>query len=52
VFDTKLGLYIDGEWVGPEGRETQDVLDPATGASHGRLPLATVDDLDRCVRQR
>ena len=49
MFDTKLGLYIDGEWVGPEGRETQDVLDPATGASHGRLPLATVDDLDRAL---
>ena len=26
----RLGLYVAGEWLGADGRETQDVLDPAT----------------------
>jgi succinate-semialdehyde dehydrogenase/glutarate-semialdehyde dehydrogenase len=48
-YDTTLGLYIDGEWLGVDGRDSQDVLDPATGAAHARLPLATGDDLQRAL---
>jgi len=48
-YDTQLGLYIDGEWLGAEGRDTQDVLNPATGAGHAALPLATAADLDRAL---
>jgi succinate-semialdehyde dehydrogenase / glutarate-semialdehyde dehydrogenase len=48
-YDTKLGLYIDGEWLGADGRDTQDVLNPATGAAHGALPLANAADLDRAL---
>lgn len=48
-YDTKLALYIDGEWLGADGRDTQDVLNPATGAALGALPLATAADLDRAL---
>jgi len=40
-----LNLYIGGEWRGPAGRETQPVLNPATGETIGELPLATSQDL-------
>ncbi|HJO64535.1 MAG TPA: NAD-dependent succinate-semialdehyde dehydrogenase [Sphingomonas sanguinis] len=48
-FDVKTGLYIGGEWLGAEGRETQAVLNPATGQSLGDLPLATTADMDRAL---
>jgi succinate-semialdehyde dehydrogenase/glutarate-semialdehyde dehydrogenase len=47
-YDTRLGLFIDGEWI-TTGRETQAVLDPATGRTLGELPLATQADLDRAL---
>lgn len=45
-YDARLGLFIDGEWRGRQGRQTQDLLDPATGAAHAALPLAEETDLD------
>ena len=48
-YQARLGLYIAGEWLGPEGRETQDVLDPATGKANAALPLATAADLDAAL---
>ena len=45
-YDTSLALYIAGQWRTGEGRETHDVLDPATGAAHAPLPLANAADLD------
>jgi succinate-semialdehyde dehydrogenase/glutarate-semialdehyde dehydrogenase len=48
-YDSSLGLYVDGEWLGTTGRDTQDVLNPATGDAHAPLPLATIDDLDRAL---
>lgn len=41
-----LGLYIGGAWRGCAGRNTQPVLNPATGTPVGDLPLATAADLD------
>ena len=38
-YDARLGLYIGGEWLGVDGRDTSPVLDPATGAELARLPL-------------
>jgi succinate-semialdehyde dehydrogenase/glutarate-semialdehyde dehydrogenase len=44
-----LSLYIDGEFIQGGGRTEQDVFDPATGSSLGRLPHATRADLDRAL---
>ncbi|MBX3649970.1 MAG: NAD-dependent succinate-semialdehyde dehydrogenase [Burkholderiales bacterium] len=44
-----LSLYIDGQFLGHEGRKTQDVLNPATDEVLGQLPHATKDDLDRAL---
>ena len=48
-YDARLGLYIAGEWLGSEGRETRAVLNPATGQGQADLPLATAADLDRAL---
>jgi succinate-semialdehyde dehydrogenase/glutarate-semialdehyde dehydrogenase len=42
-------MVIDGERIGPDHRRTQQVLNPATGASLADLPLANADDLDRAL---
>ena len=41
-----LQLHIAGEARGAQGRDTQPVLNPATGETLGDLPLATAQDLD------
>jgi len=48
-YDTPLALRIDGERIAPGGRPTHPVLNPATGAVLGELPLATAADLDRAL---
>lgn len=48
-YEARLGLYIGGEWLTGEGRNVHDVLNPATGAGQGALPLATAADLDRAL---
>jgi succinate-semialdehyde dehydrogenase/glutarate-semialdehyde dehydrogenase len=48
-YDTELKLFIDGEWIGAEGRDTHRVVNPATGETLGELPLATAADLDRAL---
>ena len=37
----KLHLLIAGEWLGPEGRASEPVLNPATGAPIATLPHAS-----------
>ena len=41
--------YLDGQWVGAEGRDTVPVTNPATGEVIGQLPRATDDDLERAA---
>ncbi len=48
-YDVRLGLHIDGAWIGAEGRDTHRVVDPATGATLAELPLATAHDLDAAL---
>ncbi|HWL46823.1 MAG TPA: aldehyde dehydrogenase family protein, partial [Sphingomonadaceae bacterium] len=48
-YDTELKLFIDGEWIGADGRDTHRVVNPATGETLGELPLATAADLDRAL---
>lgn len=45
----KLGLHIGGEWLGAGARRAHSVLNPATGAAMGDLPLADIADLDRAL---
>ncbi|WP_459616251.1 NAD-dependent succinate-semialdehyde dehydrogenase [Bordetella sp. 2513F-2] len=45
----KLALYIDGEFIGGDGRNAQDVTNPATLEVLGQLPHATEADLDRAL---
>jgi succinate-semialdehyde dehydrogenase / glutarate-semialdehyde dehydrogenase len=45
----KLALYIDGEFIGPEGRKTEPVVNPATGEVLAQLPHASREDLDRAL---
>ena len=44
-----LSLFIDGDWIGPEGRDTLAVKNPADATDIGRLPIATADDLNRAL---
>src|SRR5699024_3964141 len=44
-----LALYIDGEFIAGDGRQTEDVTNPATLDVLGQLPHATTDDLDRAL---
>ncbi|NMW33000.1 NAD-dependent succinate-semialdehyde dehydrogenase [Altererythrobacter sp. RZ02] len=44
-----LHLLIGGEKLAGAGRNTQDVLNPATGEAIGTLPLATPADLDTAL---
>ena len=49
TYDTDLKLFIDGSWRAGEGRDCQDVLNPATGQTIAGLPLATVADLQEAL---
>lgn len=42
----QLYLFIDGAWLAAASRDTAPVINPATSAALGRLPLATAADLD------
>ncbi|GAA4049726.1 NAD-dependent succinate-semialdehyde dehydrogenase [Parerythrobacter jejuensis] len=44
-----LNLLIGGETIGTSGRETIDVLDPATGEAIAGLPKASSADLDAAL---
>ena len=44
-----LSLYVDGAWLRDGGREQLEVINPATGAVIGLLPVATVEDIDLAV---
>lgn len=43
-------LYIDGQWVAPQGKGLADVINPADGSVAGRVPLGNDDDVDRAAR--
>ena len=46
---TDLALFIDGAFLSGEGRDSEPVLNPATGQVLARLPHATAADLDRAL---
>lgn len=46
---SELKLFIDGEWIAAGSRRVQRVVNPATGAALGELPLVDAADLDRAL---
>ncbi|AYN22529.1 NAD-dependent succinate-semialdehyde dehydrogenase [Alcaligenes aquatilis] len=44
-----LALYINGQFLDGQGRQTQAVINPANGSSLGQLPLASQADLDAAL---
>jgi aldehyde dehydrogenase (NAD+) len=42
-------FYIDGKWVEPKGKETLDVINPATEEPIATIALGTKEDVDRAV---
>jgi succinate-semialdehyde dehydrogenase/glutarate-semialdehyde dehydrogenase len=46
---TDLALYIDGKWMGGNGRKGEDVLNPATEKPLAHLPHASAADLDEAL---
>ena len=46
---SSLHLLIGGDKLSGSGRDTQDVIDPATAEVLGALPHATADDLDQAL---
>ncbi|HBN14644.1 MAG TPA: aldehyde dehydrogenase family protein, partial [Pseudohongiella sp.] len=45
-----LSFYINGEWVKPEGRDTVDVINPATEQVFSRVSLGTAADVDTAAK--
>jgi succinate-semialdehyde dehydrogenase / glutarate-semialdehyde dehydrogenase len=45
----ELQLFIDGEWLSKGTRNSESVINPATGEVLGELPHATTADLDRAL---
>ncbi|KAF0957158.1 aldehyde dehydrogenase [Rhodococcus sp. T7] len=42
-------FYIGGDWIAPAGRQTLDVINPATGQRVGSVPRAGGADIDNAV---
>lgn len=45
-----LSLYINGQFIEAEGRQTQDVINPANREVLGQLPHATDADLEQALQ--
>ena len=39
-------FFINGEWVEPAGRDTLDVMNPATEEAFATISLGTAEDVD------
>lgn len=48
-YETDLQLFIDGSWRAGEGRDSFQVVNPATAQTIAELPLATEADLDEAL---
>jgi malonate-semialdehyde dehydrogenase (acetylating)/methylmalonate-semialdehyde dehydrogenase len=49
--DLEVRNLIGGAWEERDGRETEPVYDPATGAVIAETPLSTAEDVDRAVQK-
>jgi succinate-semialdehyde dehydrogenase/glutarate-semialdehyde dehydrogenase len=44
-----LELFIDGKWLGADGRKAEEVINPATEKPLAQLPHASKADLDAAL---
>ncbi len=42
--------YINGEWTEPKGKETQEVINPATGETMARVAFSTEEEVKAAVK--
>ena len=49
MYATSLDHYIDGKWMQPTSGKTQDVMNPSTNATLGKLGHASKGDLDKAL---
>jgi succinate-semialdehyde dehydrogenase/glutarate-semialdehyde dehydrogenase len=49
TYDADLSLFIGGSWKIGEGRDLFPVVDPASGAAIGEVPMASKADLDEAL---
>ncbi len=47
--DVRDCLYIDGQWTKPHGRNSIDVVNPATEQIIGAVPAGNIDDINDAV---
>lgn len=43
-------FYINGEWVEPAGRETIDIINPATEEAFATISMGTAEDVDAAAK--
>jgi len=43
-------FYINGEWIDPAGRQTLDVINPATEEAFTTISMGTAEDVDSAVK--
>lgn len=48
-YPRELALFVAGEWRGAAGRDTVGVVNPASGETLARLPVATAADIDDAI---
>jgi len=43
-------FYIDGKWVTPEGRDTREIVNPATEEAFATVSMGTAEDVDMAAK--
>jgi malonate-semialdehyde dehydrogenase (acetylating)/methylmalonate-semialdehyde dehydrogenase len=50
MVDEVLKNYINGRWVESKTKETQDIVNPATGEILGKTPMCTAEDAEQAIQ--
>jgi malonate-semialdehyde dehydrogenase (acetylating)/methylmalonate-semialdehyde dehydrogenase len=49
ITEAKVPHYIDGQWVESNARDWAEIINPATGESLGKVPLADAAEVKRAI---
>ena len=49
ITEAKVPHYIDGQWVESNARDWSEIINPATGESLGKVPLADAAEVTRAI---